>query len=123
YAISIGLLIGCFFPGQPEYAALGVLIMAWGDGLAALIGRKWGKHPYQVWGSQKSWEGSLTMTVVSFLITLLILGSVQTFNAQITAIALVIAMIATLLETFSKWGIDNLSVPVGTALVAWLLMQ
>ncbi|MFN6393941.1 MAG: phosphatidate cytidylyltransferase, partial [Aphanizomenon sp.] len=35
YAVSIGVLVGIFWHlHQPEYAVLGIMIMAWGDGLA-----------------------------------------------------------------------------------------
>ena len=51
YAVSIGVLTACFWTiQQPQYAVLGVLVMTWGDGLAALIGQRFGKHTYKVWG-------------------------------------------------------------------------
>jgi phytol kinase len=124
YAISMGLLIGYFFSRQqPEYAALGILIMAWGDGLAALIGQNFGQHPYQLWGIRKTWEGSLTMLVVSFVVTVLILGIIQPISLSLIAIALIVAILATFLETFSKFGIDNLTVPLGSAILAFSLSQ
>jgi phytol kinase len=122
YAISMGLLIGYFFSRQqPEYAALGILIMAWGDGLAALIGQNFGQHPYQLWGIRKTWEGSLTMLVVSFVVTVLMLGIIQPISLSLMAIALIVAILATFLETFSKFGIDNLTVPLGSAILAFSL--
>jgi phytol kinase len=124
YAISMGLLIGYFFSRQqPEYAALGILIMAWGDGLAALIGQNFGQHPYQLWGIRKTWEGSLTMLVVSFVVTVLMLGIIQPISLSLMAIALMVAIWATFLETFSKFGIDNLTVPLGSAILAFSLSQ
>ncbi|TAF51750.1 MAG: phosphatidate cytidylyltransferase [Oscillatoriales cyanobacterium] len=70
YAVSISLLVAWFWPMQhQEYAALGILVMTWGDGLAAVIGQKYGKHLYRVWGMQKSWEGSATMYLVSFAVS------------------------------------------------------
>jgi phytol kinase len=124
YAISMGLLIGYFFSRQqPEYAALGILIMAWGDGLAALIGQNFGQHPYQLWGIRKTWEGSLTMLVVSFVVTVLMLGIIQPISLSLMAIALIVAILATFLETFSKFGIDNLTVPLGSAILAFSLSQ
>lgn len=124
YAISMGLLIGYFFSRQqPEYAALGILIMAWGDGLAALIGQNFGQHPYQLWGIRKTWEGSLTMLVVSFVVTVLMLGIIQPISLSLMAIALMVAILATFLETFSQFGIDNLTVPLGSAILAFSLSQ
>jgi phytol kinase len=123
YALSIGILIAYFWSiDHPEYAAIGVMIMTWGDGLAALIGQKYGKHPYQLWGINKSWEGSLTMFVVSFLVSTLILGGVEGISFIILLISLAIAFVATLLETVSWWGIDNLTVPLTSAFFCFFLL-
>jgi phytol kinase len=124
YAISIGLLSIWFWEtGNPEYTVIGILIMSWGDGLAALIGKKWGKHPYQLWGNKKSWEGSLTMTVVSFIIVSLILLYTVGNLGQIYLIALIVAISATILEMVSQWGIDNLTVPLASAFLCYYLQQ
>ncbi len=121
YAVSIGVLISVFWQTHAYYAVMGVLIMAWGDGLAALIGKQWGQHPYKLWGMQKTWEGSLTMTVVSYGVSSAIFLSVQGNIWQTWLFAGAIALIATGLEAFSKWGIDNLTVPLGSAIAAFLL--
>ena len=122
YAISIGVSIGWFFAhNQPHLAAIGIGVMAWGDGLAAIIGQKFGQHRYSVWGMSKSWEGSLTMFVASFVVSVLVFGFVAGFLWPTWAIAASVATIATALEAFSKWGIDNLTVPLGSAIVALYL--
>lgn len=124
YAASIGILVAWFWPLQlPQYAAIGILVMAWGDGLAALVGQKYGKHPYKIWGMQKSWEGSLTMAVVSYLVSSLILLWVQGNIWQIWVVSAAVAVVATALEAFSKWGVDNITVPLGSAAVSFFLMQ
>ena len=124
YAISIGVLIGWVWTiKQPQYAALGILIMAWGDGLAAVIGQRWGQHKYQVFGNRKSWEGSLTMLFVSFVVSGIILLATQGNNQITWSIAIAVAITATGLETFSKYGIDNLTVPLGSASLAFFLNQ
>ncbi len=124
YAVSIGILIGWFWTiQQPQYAALGILVMTWGDGLAAVIGQQWGQHKYRVLGSQKSWEGSLTMLFVSFIICSAILLVVQGNNELIWSISIAVAIVATGLETFSKYGIDNLTVPLSSASLAFFLNQ
>lgn len=123
YAVSIGVLTAAFWPlGLPQYAALGILVMAWGDGLAALVGQNLGRHPYKVFGNQKSWEGSLTMALASFIISLLILGLPTGFTAAVAGTALVVAIAATLLETLSFYGLDNLTVPLGSAALAYGLI-
>jgi phytol kinase len=120
YALSIGLLISYFWPRElPFYAVLGVLVMTWGDGLAALIGQRWGKHSYQILGMKKSWEGSGSMFAVTFGVSVLILSTVQGLSWALLGVAGAIALGATLLEAFSKWGIDNLTVPLGSAAIAY----
>ena len=124
YAVSIGVLIAWFWTlQQPQYAVLGILVMTWGDGLAALVGQKFGKNKYNIFGRQKSWEGSLTMTVVTFIISSLILVSVQGNLWQSWLISLTVAVVATGLEVVSFLGIDNLTVPLGSAALAYVLSQ
>jgi phytol kinase len=121
YAISIGVLLGLFWPTAPQYTAIGILVMAWGDGLAAIVGQRFGAHPYRLWQMQKSWEGSLAMAVVSFGVTTGILMGVQGAIWQTWAMAGMTAAIATGLEAFSKFGIDNLTVPIGSAVLCFAL--
>lgn len=124
YSVSIGILVAWFWAWQqPQYAVIGILVMTWGDGLAALIGQRFGKHHYKVWGVEKSWEGSLTMTIASYLVCSLILLSVQGNVWQTWLVSLAIALVATSLEAFSSYGIDNLTVPIGSAAVGVTLMQ
>ncbi|MCS6783070.1 MAG: SEC59/DGK1/VTE5 family protein [Gloeomargarita sp. SKYBB_i_bin120] len=112
YAVSIGVLMAWFWPNlQYRYAVLGVLVMGWGDGLAAVVGRRWGKHPYRLAGICKTWEGSLTMAGVAGLLTGCVLGW--------TPLVLVVALVAAVLEIFSYYGVDNLTVPLATAGVAF----
>ena len=124
YAVSIGLLVAWFWPlQQPQYAVLGVLVMTWGDGLAALIGKRFGKHPYQLWGMKKSWEGSLTMALVSYVVSSLIFLGVYGNVWQTWVVSVAVALLATGLEAFSKFGIDNLTVPLGSAALGFVLSQ
>lgn len=124
YAVSIGVLVAWFWPlQQPQHAATGILVMAWGDGLAGSIGRQWGRHRYAVLGMAKSWEGSLTMAGVSFLVTSLILVAMGHDFWQTGLISLAVAGVATSLEAFSKLGIDNLTVPLASAAVSFYLSQ
>lgn len=123
YALSIGILAAWFWQDQPQYTAIGILVMAWGDGMAAIIGQRFGKHTYQIFDITKSWEGSLTMAIASSIVTSVILGTVEGINWQIGVISLIIALVATSLEAFSKLGIDNLTVPLGSALFSFLCVQ
>jgi len=118
YAVSIGTLMALFWDTRPELAVLGILIMAWGDGLAALVGMTLGHHPFRVAGATKSWEGTLAMGFISTLVALL---SLWPLAAQ-WWIAPVVGLSATLLELVAWRGLDNLTVPIGSALIAYALL-
>jgi phytol kinase len=124
YAISIGLLVAIFWHlEQPQYAAIGILIMTWGDGLAAIIGQNFGQHPYQILGNKKSWEGTLTMVLVSYLVNTIILVAIFGNLWQIWLLSLIVALIAASLEIISWLGLDNFTVPVGSAMFSFLLSK
>lgn len=138
FAISVTLLFMLLWrPGsihdQVAVAVAGTMTMTWGDAFAALIGKGFGKHQYQVWQSTRSWEGSLTMFVVSvtviFLVLMLLPGSLLSPLTLPWSVipALIIALIggifATLVEAISPRGTDNLTVPLVTSLVVSLAMK
>ena len=119
YAISMGVLAACFWQSDPQYAVIGILVMAWGDGMAAIIGQRFGRHTYRVGQITKSWEGSLAMTLTASIVVGLILLLVQGNNWQTWTISLVVAVVATMLEAFSKLGIDNLTVPLASGFLCF----
>ena len=122
YAVSIGVLTAWFWTLQlPHYTVLGILIMAWGDGLAAVIGQHFGRHRYRIWGIVKSWEGSLAMTLSAYGVCSLVLLAAQGNLWQTWVVAFGVAIAATALEAFSKLGIDNLTVPLGSAALCFAL--
>jgi phytol kinase len=126
YALSISLLVGCFgWLQHLEFAVVGTLVMAWGDGLAALVGKHWGSHRYAVWNGQKSWEGSLAMAIASYVVTYGVLAIAQVSPHQPFDLwlPLPVAMLATVLEAWSPGGTDNLSVPLGAAIAGFWLSQ
>lgn len=124
YAISIGLLTAAFWStGRAEFTVVGILTMTWGDGMAAIVGQSLGRHPYQVWDMTKSWEGTSAMLTMSLIVVGGVLGGVYGWTPVVGAIALCTAVAATLLESFSRWGIDNLTVPLGSAFLAYGLWQ
>ena len=122
YAVSIGILTAIFWHlNLPHYAVIGILIMAWGDGLAAIIGQRFGKHPYTIFGNTKSWEGTLTMFVVSYAIVSIVLLSVQGNMWQTWVVGIPVAIVATGVESIAQWGLDNLTVPLTSAGLAFLV--
>ncbi|KFF42062.1 MAG: dolichol kinase [Candidatus Atelocyanobacterium thalassa isolate SIO64986] len=122
YAFSIGILGYCFwYEERFQYAVIGILIMTWGDGMAAIVGLKFGKHTYQIFNVNKSWEGSLMMMGISFIVCSVILSLVGEPFSRTFIISLVTSIVATVLEVFSSFGIDNMTVPIGSAFVSFYL--
>jgi phytol kinase len=105
----------------PAIGALGILIMGYGDGMAALIGKRYGKRKFMILGSEKSLEGSLTMFIVSFFTTYIVLSFSPVPGILIYSI--LIAFFASIVEAITPHGFDNLTVPLGTSLFFWLLIR
>ena len=106
------MLISIFWDKDPYALTAGVFIMAFGDGLAGLIGKSFNSKNWIIFQQKKSVLGTLTMFLIS-LIVVLYLGYAQQNSFNISFI--VIAFFATLLEQFSILGIDNFIVPISSA--------
>jgi phytol kinase len=118
YALSITILVTLLWQNQPQYAVIGVMVMSWGDGMAALIGKRFGRHIFIHRGNKRSLEGSLAMFVTSTIILLSIFAINHGIHPHDLAIAIPTAAIATLLEAYSPGGTDNLSVPLSSAFIS-----
>lgn len=118
YAISWTVLAFFFFD-QPWIIAVGIAAMSYGDGLASLIGQRYGEHKYNLLGDVKSIEGSLAM----FLVLIFSLTGVLLYYGQpINALNVVmVSLVATLLEGVTPKGLDNLTACFG-AVGTFLLM-
>ena len=124
YAVSIAVLGGWFWTiDRPEFAVLGILVMTWGDGMAGLIGKQFGRHRYEIWGMKKSWEGSVTMAIVSAVVCIFVLSATTSVSGTIVILSIGVGISAALLEAFSKFGLDNLTVPIASAAIAYGLVN
>ncbi len=116
FAILITALV---FP-KTELYMYGLLVMAVSDGFASIVGQKYGKNTYRLFGAKKSYEGSVVFFVTAVAIGL---GVLTTLTAVAAPAAVVISLGVGLLLTFVEAGLgrglDNLVVPP----LAALLMQ
>lgn len=105
-------------------------IFAWGfgDGAAALVGKRFGRHFLQgkLIEGRKSLEGSLAMFFVSFasvIIILLLRGGLPWYGYIVTAV--LTAATCTAVELYTRGGFDTVTCPVAAAAVIlpllWLL--
>lgn len=97
-------------------------VCAWGfgDAAAALIGKKFGKHPLEgrLIEGKKSVEGTLAMFVVSFLAVFLVLilnGPLSWYAVVI--IAVLTAAASSTVELFTRNGMDTVTCPFAAAAV------
>ena len=113
------------FPNYLWIVALAIVPMVYGDGFAALIGQKFGKVKYKVFGGEKSLEGSLTMFVITTVMSVFVWMVFMTIGypmPQFNLWAILgISAIATICEALSYGGIDNLTVPALTSILYYLV--
>lgn len=121
FPLSFSIIVALFW-AKPAVMVAGMMPMVVGDALAAVIGLKWGRHPYTAFGNHKSWEGSAAMFVSSFVAMAIVLLVTGSGVAAALAIALLTAAVATVLEAVTPAGLDNLTVPLVSALLLWLLV-
>jgi len=123
YAISYTVLAALFFD-TPHVIAAGILPMAYGDGIASLVGERCGGRKYKIL-SQKSLEGSLAVFAGSFLSLLcglLFYSLFYQFSAvEIIVLPLWTAVTATVVEAISPLGFDNITVPIICAISFFLI--
>ena len=117
YPFSILVLVIMMYNGLADERIVisSVLMMGFGDGLAALIGSRFGRHGYSFIGGKKSLEGTLTMFAVSLTILLAVYPEGPWY------VSLLVAIFATLLENITPLGFDNISVPLLSALALGVL--
>ena len=94
--------------------AVGILEMSLADGLAAVIGVRYGRQwQYRVFGRQKSLAGTLTFSLVSLVI---LIGYKAASGNDLAVVPLLgVMLLATLVENLASLGLDNLLVPVVVA--------
>jgi len=119
YAITWTILAYLFFDDM-VVIAIAILAMSYGDGFASIIGIKYGKKKYNVFGDEKSYIGSFAMFIFTFItiIVALLYYAIPITNFVIIVL-LLIAFIAAVVEGLTPKGLDNLTVPFVSVFVYW----
>lgn len=135
YSLSITLLFAIFVifaPYQLYFPICGILIMIISDSLASVVGKKYGriKIAFSYTGSQRTLEGSLTFFISAFLLcygAFYYYGLFNPNNQKILTLDLVLiyslltALAGTIFELLSPSTTDDLTVPLATTTVIYLL--
>lgn len=112
--LGIGAMIALLFYPEPA-ASIAIYALAFGDGFASLAGKLIGTVKIPFTGG-KSLEGSIACFVAVLVSTIVLVPSIPIPQG------VVIALAATVLEAIPAKDFDNLVMPVGTGLVAMLLV-
>ena len=112
YCLSLFILIYLYWNRDPTSLFAGFFIMTFGDGFAGLIGKNFKSKSWIFLKQKKSFFGTMTMFFTS-LIVIFSLSYFQKYNFNVNFFT--IALISTVLEQVSLFGIDNLIVPISAA--------
>lgn len=121
YAIALLILaivsFGIF--KKPALGLIPTLVMAYGDGLAAVIGKSIKSKKYKLGDTKKSFAGSATMFVISTLLIgcyLIFYYGAPVFwrTAHWPLVTCLMGFAVTAIEAVSGKGWDNITVPIAT---------
>jgi phytol kinase len=125
YGIVFVVLTIVYWMGSP-IGITALMLMCGGDGLADIIGRRFGKNKLP-WAKGKSWLGSMGMLVGGWVFAVLIaLVFVNagvypgTFSQYLLPLT-VIAVVGTLVESLPLKDIDNITVTAAALILGHLL--
>lgn len=127
YAVTLLILVIVSF-GIYKMPSLGLipnLVMAYGDGLAALVGKSIKSKRYKIGDTKKSLAGSATMFIIS---TLLVGGYLAFWHSDVflatphwPLVSVLIGFAVTAIEAISGKGTDNITVPLSTLCMLLLI--
>lgn len=138
YAVSITVLVAIFtFTGNAAIffiAGGAIQIMMFGDGMSAPIGMKYGtNHTKVIFGSKRSIQGSLALFIFGFLGALIAFWWFGIFSLVVPVftpgvgylnmilLAFIGAITATIVELISPKGTDNITLPMISCVVMFLV--
>lgn len=109
--LGVGAMLALLLYPAPA-AFLAIYALAFGDGIASLIGRAFGRIRI---AQGSTLEGSLACFVAVFLAGVAMTGDL--------VIASIVAIVATVLEALPTEDLDNIVLPVGVGLLTTVLLQ
>lgn len=120
YALSLLILaivsFGIF--KNPSLGLVPTLIMAYGDGLAAVLGKIVKSKKYKLGETKKSFAGSLTMFAISLILVTAYLAFTHSMiffqSTHWILVSVLMAFAITIIEAMSAKGTDNITVPIVT---------
>lgn len=110
------------YTGSEVYYYVPIMIVAFADAAAALVGERWKTPNTKIFGATKSIGGSLTFFIVAFAMTYILLFIYDDFSINRMIIyGIVISLVTTIAEATGGKGYDNLSIPLSALVCLYLL--
>jgi len=105
---GVGITSLLFLPNNLVAFQFGILVMGLSDGLAGILGKRFGKYSFSILGASKTYFGSLIFFVTTFFIFLFFVE----INISSFVAALLVSLILAFIEAILKYGTDNLIIPI-----------
>jgi len=122
YPISLAICTLLTYSQKPLLILpyLGIMAMTWGDGMAAVIGKRF---PIKQIRPRKSIGGSASFFLFTLLVSIiyLFIEATNLSTGTIIFYALATAFIGVLIELFSPKNLDNLTVPIILGVIGFLV--
>ena len=123
-SVVAGGVIGNLVFGQ--LAAIGYMVVGWGDAVGEPVGTRWGKHRYRVpsFGKVKitrSLEGSLAVAIVGAVAASLALLGLGFGPTNALRVGVLCGLAGAAVEAISSHGTDNFTVQVAASAVPFVL--
>ena len=113
------LIIVCGLFNDMGIIILEIAVWGVGDAVAALVGKNRGVRHFTFADTNKTYLGSAFMCVSAFIISIILLISIYAYSPiRIITESIIIAVLATAAELFSKKGIDTITIPIVVTAVA-----
>lgn len=120
FPLAAAVVVYIFWDTPPIMVAA-LMPLAWGDGLAPVIGKRFGRHTFTVKGNVRSLEGSIGFFIATVFTTWLALWIIPGMP-EITALqalppALIVGFFTAIVEAVTIWGLDNLTVTATASII------
>ena len=102
------------------------MALAYGDGFAALAGKKYRYCRFTIWGNQKTLSGCAGMFIATFVSITIYLFLTNNILFPVHVFLLVVALltcVATLFEAVTPAGFDNITIPLSVVGSYWVIVK
>lgn len=126
YSFLIVVFWGMGGEEHKHFILFGVMTWCFGDALAALVGRFYGKKNFQhkLFDPDKTHKGFQAFVVSATLVNLVLLWIFYSFPFGVNVgIAALLGVAGAVVELMSKKGLDTITIPIGVTLLGYAVIS